>query len=129
MTPADCPFCRIIAGQLPAQVIDENDHVMVFLSLSNRPMVVPKRHIPDIHGLDQETGARIMAAAVRVAKAMKQGLECDGIFVSQANGTAAGQEVFHYHLHLDPRWHGGQRGHGPVSGEALAARIRAALVL
>jgi histidine triad (HIT) family protein len=104
MSNADCPFCRIIAGKLPAHIIDESDQVIVFLSLTNHPMVVTKAHTPDIYALPAGTGAAVMEAAIRVARAVKRGLQCDGVYLTQANEPAAGQDVFHYHLHIYPCW-------------------------
>jgi histidine triad (HIT) family protein len=99
-----CTFCRIVAGRLPAHVIDENEQVIVFLSLENHPLVVPKAHIRDIYGMPADLGAAIMAEAIRVSRAMKQALRCDGVYLTQANEAAAGQDVFHYHMHIYPCW-------------------------
>ena len=100
-----CTACRIIRKEIPAYVIAEDAHTIVFLSLENHPVVAPKIHIPDIFALDEATGALIMQAAIRVAKAVKAGLHCEGVYVTQANGAAAGQSLFHFHLHIYPRWH------------------------
>ena len=100
----NCPFCRIIRRQLPAYVITEDDHVIVFLSKENHPLVVSKQHIPNIYALDDTTGAHMMRAAVQIARAVKAGLQCDGVYLTQANEPAAGQDVFHLHLHIYPRW-------------------------
>ena len=105
----DCIFCRIVGGQVPAYVIDETDRVIVFLSLENHPLVVPRAHIPDIYALDEDTGAAIMAETIAIARAVKAGLRCDGVYLTQANEPAAGQDVFHFHLHVYPRWHGDKR--------------------
>ncbi len=100
-----CPFCRIVRRQLPAYVITEDDYVIAFLSKENHPLVVPKQHIPNIYALDETTGAHMMKAAVQIARAVKAGLQCDGVYLTQANEPAAGQDVFHMHLHIYPRWH------------------------
>lgn len=100
-----CVFCRIIQHQAPAHVIAEDEHIIVFLSLENHPLIVPRRHIPDIYSLDEATGAHIMRAAIEVARAVKAGLACEGVYLTQANEPAAGQDVFHFHLHIYPRWH------------------------
>lgn len=122
----DCIFCRIIAREAPAYLLHEDTRVIVFLSLENHPLVVPKAHIADIYALDDETAAAIMHVSIRMARALKSGLACDGVYLSQANGAAAGQDVFHYHLHLWPRWHGdGIRLQVPpetVTDEAMAMR-------
>ena len=104
----DCIFCRVISGELPSHTIFEDDKVIVFMSLENHPLVVPKLHIQDIFELDDEHAAAVMQTAVRVAKATKAATGCDGITLSQANGAAAGQDVFHFHLHVKPRfWNDG----------------------
>jgi histidine triad (HIT) family protein len=101
----NCIFCRIIQHQIPAYVVTEDEHIIVFLSKENHPLVVPKQHIPNIYSLDGATGAHIMRAAIEVARAVKVGLACEGIYLTQANEPAAGQDVFHFHLHIYPRWH------------------------
>jgi histidine triad (HIT) family protein len=101
----DCIFCRIIHQQNPAYVVTEDEHIIVFLSKENHPLVVPKQHIPDIYALDSSTSAHIMKAAIEVARAVKVGLACEGVYLAQANEPAAGQDVFHFHLHIYPRWH------------------------
>jgi len=84
--------------------VTEDEHIIVFLSKENHPLVVPKQHIPNIYSLDGATGAHIMRAAIEVARAVKVGLACEGIYLTQANEPAAGQDVFHFHLHIYPRW-------------------------
>ena len=78
---------------------------MTFLSLENHPLVVPKRHIPNIYSLDDRSASAVMVEAVKIAKAVKEGVGCDGINLVQANEPAANQDVFHFHLHIKPRWY------------------------
>ena len=99
-----CVFCRIIRREAPAYVVTEDERIIVFLSLENHPLVVPKQHIPDIYSLDETTGAAIMNATIAVSRAVKEGLACEGVYLTQANEPAAGQDVFHFHLHIYPRW-------------------------
>ncbi len=99
----DCIFCKIIDRQAPGHIISETDDVIVFVSKHNDPLVVPKKHIKDIYELDEETGSAIMKAVVDAANAVKKGLACDGVYVTQANEPAAGQDVFHLHFHVYPR--------------------------
>ena len=101
----DCVFCRIIYEGAPAYIVDENDDVIVFLSLDNHPLIVTKRHVPDIYALDEALGAAVMAETIKIARAVKAGLACEGVYLAQANEAAAGQDVFHFHLHVYPRWH------------------------
>lgn len=75
----NCIFCKIIAGKIPAKIIDTNASTIVFLDLKNHPLVVTKKHIENIYQLDDKTAAEVMKQAVRVAKAVKKGLEADGV--------------------------------------------------
>ena len=102
----DCIFCQIMSKVATAHVLYENDFVVAFLSLENHPLVVPKKHVRDIFELDDMIAAEIMKAAVVVAKATRAALGCDGINLIQSNEEAAGQDVFHFHLHIKPRWVG-----------------------
>lgn len=123
----DCIFCKIIDRKVPSHIIDEDDNLIVFLSLENHPLIVPKSHTLDIFSLDDNTGALIMKKAIKIAKATKKGLGCDGIYLTQANGEAAGQDVFHYHLHLYPKWNDGREEHLAESKEILANKIKTEL--
>ena len=104
----DCIFCKIIDRTIPGYIATEDDHVIIFVSLEGHPLIVPKKHIQDIFSLDEETGAQIMKSSTALSHAAKKALGCDGIQISQRNGTAAGQDVFHYHLHVYPRWNDGR---------------------
>lgn len=104
-----CIFCKIIKKQAPAHILFENKNVIVFLSLNNHPLILPKKHITDIFSLDTKTGAEIMNISIKIAKIIKQKLKCDGIYITQANGTAGGQDVFHYHMHIYPKWKNGKK--------------------
>jgi histidine triad (HIT) family protein len=127
----DCIFCQIIAHRAPADIVAETPETVVFLSLEGHPLVVTGEHIPDIFGLDPPTGAAVMREAARIAGAVKRGLACDGVYLTQANGAAAGQDVFHFHLHLYPRWSTRPRGapDQPASRAETVAQIQEALRL
>jgi histidine triad (HIT) family protein len=101
---ADCIFCKIIAKEASSYIIDENDDIIVFLAFEGHPLVVTKKHIPNIYSLDERSGAAVMKAAVKVANALKKSLQCDGVNLIQANEPAASQDVMHFHLHVKPRW-------------------------
>lgn len=130
---SSCVFCRIITGQQPADVIAQTERVIVFLSLENHPLVVPKAHVENIYALGDALAAELMRATVRVARALKAGLGCDGVAVTQRNEPAAGQDVFHLHIHVIPRWRGDQPGwrmqveRDPAARRARRDRIAAAL--
>lgn len=100
----DCIFCKIVKKEIPKKIIDENDDVIVFLSLQNHPLVVTKKHMENIYEMDEETGKNVMSMAIRIARAVKKGLSADGVNLIQNNEQAAGQEVFHFHLHIKPRF-------------------------
>lgn len=100
----DCIFCKIIRGEIPARIIDQNSDVLVMLSLENHPLVITREHVVDIFSLTDKQGADVMSEAIKVAKAMREAIHPDGIHLAQSNGAAAGQDVFHYHMHLYPRW-------------------------
>ena len=128
-----CIFCRIIAGEVPAYLIHRDQRVAVFLSLHGHPLIVTKAHVPDIYSLDDDEAAAIMRTAVRLARAVKEGLNCDGVYLTQANEAAAGQDMGHFHLHVYPRWHGDglaqpdpPRQTDPAAMGRMQAQIRAA---
>lgn len=100
----DCIFCKIIAKEAPGYIIDENEDVIVFLAFEGHPLVVTKKHIPNIYTLDDKSGAEVMKAAVKIANALKKSTQCDGINIIQSNEPVASQNVFHFHLHIKPRW-------------------------
>ena len=100
----DCIFCKIIHRKAPGFIIAENDNVIVFVSRHNDPLVVSKKHIKDIYELDEQTGGEVFNELTKTAKAAKKGLGCDGVYITQANEPAAGQDVFHLHFHVYPKW-------------------------
>ena len=105
----DCIFCRIVAGEIEASVAYEDDATIAFIDLAQfhpgHTLVVPRRHIVDIFELEDESGAALMVALVRVSRAVRQAFSPDGINIWQSNG-APWQEVFHIHFHVLPRWKG-----------------------
>jgi histidine triad (HIT) family protein len=111
---AGCVFCAIVAGTAPASVVhDDGDPAGVLAFLDIRPitpghlLVVPKRHAPYLADLAEAEGARVWGVALRLAGALRaSGLRCEGVNLFLADGEAAGQEVFHAHLHVFPRFAG-----------------------
>jgi len=100
----NCIFCKIASKEAPGYIIDENEDVIVFLAFEGHPLVVTKKHFTNIYTLDDATAASVMKAAVKVANALKKGLQCDGVNLIQANEPAASQDIFHFHMHVQPRW-------------------------
>jgi diadenosine tetraphosphate (Ap4A) HIT family hydrolase len=103
-----CVFCAIVSGAADASVVHEDEHLIAFCDLMpvNRGhvLVVPKRHATELAELPEETGARMFPLAQRLAARIRRsGLPADGINLVLADGRAAGQSVFHVHLHVVPR--------------------------
>lgn len=131
-----CVFCEIVAGSAPAHIVDEDRHTVSFLDIfpftHGHALVVPRRHVDDLWGLDEAESAQVMAAARRVAEKMRGALEPDGINLLHATGAEAFQTVFHMHLHVIPRYRADtmtlppwpKAAADPGVLEALAARIR-----
>lgn len=107
-----CLFCRIISGKQRASVIYEDELVVAFLDLypmnPGHTLVVPKRHSTDIRFLDAESAAAMMHAAIKITARLMdcEEVACSGVNLLISNGTVAGQEIFHTHLHLIPRNNG-----------------------
>ena len=103
----DCVFCRIVAREAEASIVYEDEWTMAFMDLGQfhpgHTLVVSKAHIADLFSLDEATGAAMMAAISRVARAVRDAFGPDGINIWQSNG-APWQEVFHLHVHVLPRW-------------------------
>lgn len=110
MAEKDCIFCKIASGEIPAATIYENSDFRVIMDVApaNRghALIIPKEHFKDIFDIDAVTAGKVFSLATEVARAMKGVLNCDGMNIVQNNGTVAGQTVFHFHLHLIPRYEG-----------------------
>ena len=108
MTKDDCIFCKLANGVFPTNSIyeDENFNVILDVSPANRghALILPKQHFDNIFEIDDETASKIMPLAKKIATAVKKVTGCDGVNVQQNNGTAAGQSVFHLHVHISPRF-------------------------
>ncbi|HYG54093.1 MAG TPA: HIT family protein [Burkholderiales bacterium] len=106
----DCIFCKIVAKQIPATVVHEDAHTLAFMDIGQvnpgHVLVAVKKHAENLYGLDDTQAAELFKAAARVARAVRGAFNPEGLSVYQANGKAAGQTVFHFHLHLVPRYEG-----------------------
>jgi histidine triad (HIT) family protein len=134
---ADCLFCGIVAGEVPAQVVDSDEHTIAFMDINpatrGHALVVPRKHSGDLMEISDEDLERTTVAARRLAKRMRATLEPDGFNVLNSCGPAAWQSVFHFHLHVVPRYDDDPlelpwvpRGGDPEEIAALADRIREA---
>ncbi len=110
MDAASCIFCAIIAGRAPAHRVYEDERIVIFMDLfpahEGHALIVPKRHGENLFGVEDEDLEAIMRASVSLGKALRAVFAPDGIAVMQLNGAAAGQTVFHYHMHMIPRMAG-----------------------
>lgn len=140
----DCVFCQIVARTAPANVVYSDERVLAFMDVlpvnQGHVLVIPKAHAARLSELDEETGAQIFRAAMRVSKGLaRSSVRCEGVTLLLADGEAAFQEVPHIHLHVVPRFKGDGFGlkFGPKYGkrperkelEAIAGSIRGVLVL
>ena len=134
----DCVFCKIVAGELPCFKLHEDEDTLAFMDINplndGHALVIAKGHHVNLFETPDETLAAVASAVKRVARAVREALAPDGLNVLQANGLAAGQSVYHYHVHVLPRrsdddakinW--GLRPGDMARVEELAGRIRARL--
>jgi histidine triad (HIT) family protein len=110
MSEQDCIFCKIVAGELPATIVDEDEHTIAFMDINpatrGHALVVPRKHAPDLLSIEPAELATVAEAAQRLAARIKGRLSADGINVINSCGAAAWQTVFHFHLHVIPRYQG-----------------------
>ena len=134
----DCIFCKIANGEIPSSTIYEDDTFRVILDLSpatkGHALIIPKNHMADIFEMDESTAGKVFVLASRIAKAMKEALHCDGLNIVQNNGEIAGQTVFHFHMHIIPRYEGDNQNINWIPGtseaderDAVAEQIKIAL--
>jgi histidine triad (HIT) family protein len=104
----DCLFCKIVDGELPATVIDSDDRTLAFMDINpatrGHALVVPRAHTPDLNAIGADDLAACALTAQRVAGRAREGLGADGVNVLNSTGRAAWQTVFHFHLHVIPRY-------------------------
>jgi histidine triad (HIT) family protein len=110
MTDGVCVFCKIVRKEAPASCVYEDDDVMAFLDIrplnEGHTLVIPKKHYETIFEVPEEEVAYLYRIVKRVALAVKKGVNADGISITQHNGSAAGQDIFHVHVHVIPRYEG-----------------------
>jgi histidine triad (HIT) family protein len=135
---SDCVFCKIVAGQIPSTQVYEDEHTVAFMDIGQvnpgHVLVAVKKHADNLYALEEAQAAAVARASARVARAIRDAFKPEGLSVYQANGKAAGQTVFHYHVHLLPRHAGdGMELTWPVKNpprellEDYAGKIRAGL--
>ncbi len=106
----NCIFCKIANGEIPAATLYEDDAFRVILDLNpaalGHALILPKKHAANLMELPDETASKALVLAKKIAGKLQDGLHADGLNVVQNNGEAAGQTVFHFHIHLIPRYEG-----------------------
>lgn len=108
MKETNCIFCKIAGGEIPSKTIYEDDEFRVILDISpatkGHALILPKEHYADLYEIPEEVAGRVMKLAKKMAEHMTEVLKCDGFNIVQNNGETAGQTVFHFHMHLIPRY-------------------------
>jgi histidine triad (HIT) family protein len=108
MADPDCVFCKIVAGEIPSHKIDEDDKTLAFMDINpwtrGHALVIPKEHSRNIYDADPGDLTAAFLTTQRVAKRMRERLDCDGLNVLQSSEPVAMQTVFHTHVHVIPRY-------------------------
>lgn len=110
MKDSNCIFCKIANGEIPAATLYEDEDFRVILDLGpasrGHALILPKEHAANLYELPDDLASKAMIVAKKVGAKLVEGLGCDGLNIVQNNGEAAGQTVFHFHMHLIPRYKG-----------------------
>lgn len=108
MKKDDCIFCKIAAGEIPSRKIYEDKDLIAIMDLNptskGHSLIIPKEHCTNIYDIDEDIAAKVMKTAKKLATKMTVALNCDGFNLLQNNGETAGQTMFHFHMHLIPRY-------------------------
>lgn len=123
----NCIFCKIANGEIPSATLYEDEDFRVILDLGpaskGHSLILPKSHAANIYELPDETAAKAMVLAKKMATKLRDGLNCDGFNIVQNNGEIAGQTVFHFHMHIIPRYKNDTVNVGWKPGEADEAAV------
>lgn len=134
MRDENCIFCKIIAGEIPSTTVYEDDDFRGILDVNpaarGHVIILPKNHAANIFELPDEDASKVMVVAKKIATAIKKAYKCDGVNILQNNGEAAGQTVFHLHVHVIPRYEndtvnvGWKQGDMPEDLDMIAQEIK-----
>lgn len=137
MKDENCIFCKILAGEIPSTAVYEDDDFQAILDVNpaarGHVIILPKNHAANIYELPDEDASKIMIVAKKIATAIEKAYHCDGVNILQNNGEAAGQTVFHLHVHVIPRFKGDtvnigwKQGDMPEDLDAICKEIQAQL--
>jgi histidine triad (HIT) family protein len=109
-TDPNCLFCRILAGELPATIVAEDERTMSFMDINpatrGHALVIPRTHTPDLLSVDPDDLQAVALAARRLARLARERLGAEGVNLLNSTGSAAWQTVFHFHVHVIPRYEG-----------------------
>lgn len=121
MRDPNCIFCKIAAGEIPSATLHEDEDFRVILDLGpaskGHALILPKEHYRNLYDIDDAVAAKALVLAKKMVNTMKDVLDCDGYNIVQNNEAPAGQTVYHFHMHMIPRyendnvglgWHVGQ---------------------
>jgi len=104
----DCLFCKIVAGEIPSERVDEDERTVAFMDINpatrGHALVIPRRHAANLLEIDAEDLAATVAAAQRLARTVSERLGADGVNLINSCGPAAWQTVYHFHVHVIPRY-------------------------
>jgi len=131
----DCIFCKIAAGEIPAEVVDQDDNTVSFMDINpwtrGHALVIPRNHSRNLLEIGEQDLAHVMTAVKRLATRMRDRLGCDGVNVLNSSEPAAWQTVFHFHAHVIPRYEddplrlpGAPQQPGPDELRAVAEELR-----
>jgi histidine triad (HIT) family protein len=108
MTDPNCIFCKIVAGEMPATIVDEDERTIAFMDINpatrGHALVIPRAHSADLLSVDREDLGATMLASQRLAARMRERLAADGVNLVNSCGAVAWQTVFHFHVHVVPRY-------------------------
>lgn len=125
MKDVNCIFCKIADGEIPSATLYEDDDFKVILDLSpaskGHALIIPKEHYRNLYDLDDALAQKALVLAKKMINKMTEVLDCDGYNIVQNNEEVAGQTVFHFHMHLIPRYNGDKVGLGWHMGELTDA--------
>ncbi|HEY2535549.1 MAG TPA: HIT family protein [Solirubrobacteraceae bacterium] len=108
MSDPDCIFCKILAGELPSTIVDEDERTIAFMDINpatrGHVLVIPRAHSTDLLSVDPDDLAAVALASQRLARRMRERLAADGVNLVNSCGAVAWQTVFHFHVHVIPRY-------------------------
>jgi histidine triad (HIT) family protein len=110
MSDPDCIFCKIVAGEIPSAIVDEDESTLAFMDINpatrGHALVIPRKHVVDLLEIEPDQLVAVMLAAQRLAVRVSERLGADGVNLLNSCGNAAWQTVFHFHVHVIPRYAG-----------------------